>query len=203
MTWTAPADHTASVVSVVEWNNFHGTAGNCADLKDLADHPAKAQGNGGTIYGGRGNFNFIPGANVTVTVADNPGSDRIDVTLASTGGVTPTQAASTGLGSVVTASVQGTKGAYTEAFASAGFTVIGIQLTFISDGARTAQVDISTGAPGAEAVKIPDILCGLAVSIPGNYIPFSIASGSRIAIRAANVTSAYQATYSYGLTIYG
>jgi predicted RecA/RadA family phage recombinase len=37
MTWTAPADHTASVVTVSEWNAQMGVTGNMAYLKDLVD----------------------------------------------------------------------------------------------------------------------------------------------------------------------
>lgn len=42
--------------------------------------------NGGTTVGTRGAINLIAGSNVTLTTTDNSGSDRIDVTIASTGG---------------------------------------------------------------------------------------------------------------------
>lgn len=40
----------------------------------------------GTVTGTRKEINFIQGANVTLTVADNSGSDRVDVTIAASGG---------------------------------------------------------------------------------------------------------------------
>ena len=43
----------------------------------------------GTLAGTRPAINFIAGSNVTVTAADNAGSNRVDVTIASTGGGTP------------------------------------------------------------------------------------------------------------------
>lgn len=40
----------------------------------------------GTIAGSRPEVNLIAGTNVTVAAADNPGSDRVDVTITATGG---------------------------------------------------------------------------------------------------------------------
>lgn len=40
----------------------------------------------GTTIGTRGAINFIEGANVTITATDNSGADRVDVTVASSGG---------------------------------------------------------------------------------------------------------------------
>lgn len=41
---------------------------------------------GGSLIGTRKQVNFIEGSNVTLTVADNPGTDAVDITVASTGG---------------------------------------------------------------------------------------------------------------------
>jgi len=41
---------------------------------------------GGTSVATRSQLNFIQGTNATLTVADNPGSNRVDVTVAATGG---------------------------------------------------------------------------------------------------------------------
>ena len=43
----------------------------------------------GVTAGTRPALNFIAGSNVTITAADNAGSNRVDVTIASTGGGTP------------------------------------------------------------------------------------------------------------------
>jgi len=55
----------------------------------------------GTLVGTRGTLNFIEGTNVTLTVADNAGAGRVDVTIASTTGaagpVTSVSAAYTAL----------------------------------------------------------------------------------------------------------
>lgn len=45
---------------------------------------------GGALVGSRDTLNLIDGANVTLTVADNPGSDRVDATVAAAGGGIPT-----------------------------------------------------------------------------------------------------------------
>jgi hypothetical protein len=42
--------------------------------------------NGGSALPQRGTINFIEGANVSMAIADNPGQQRTDVTIASTGG---------------------------------------------------------------------------------------------------------------------
>jgi len=42
--------------------------------------------NNGSLVGSRRNINLIPGTNVTYTVTDNSGSDRVDVTINSSGG---------------------------------------------------------------------------------------------------------------------
>lgn len=43
----------------------------------------------GALVGTRPTYNYIDGSGITVTVADNPGSNRVDVTVAATGSVTP------------------------------------------------------------------------------------------------------------------
>lgn len=40
----------------------------------------------GTLVSTRPRINFIQGANVTLTVTDDPGDDEVDVTIASSGG---------------------------------------------------------------------------------------------------------------------
>lgn len=52
----------------------------------------------GTLVGTRKRINFIDGANTTVTVADNGGSDRVDVTIASAATPSGTVASETSFG---------------------------------------------------------------------------------------------------------
>jgi hypothetical protein len=40
----------------------------------------------GTLIGTRPSINFLPGANVTLAIFDNPGANRVDVTISATGG---------------------------------------------------------------------------------------------------------------------
>jgi phage-related tail fiber protein len=42
--------------------------------------------NGGSTIGTRSQINFVQGSGATLTIADNPGSNRVDVTIASSGG---------------------------------------------------------------------------------------------------------------------
>ncbi len=42
--------------------------------------------NGGAVVGSRRNYNFIEGSNVTLTITDDSGADKVDITIASTGG---------------------------------------------------------------------------------------------------------------------
>src|SRR5260221_4515399 len=42
--------------------------------------------NAGTLVGTRHAINFIPGSNISYTIADNSGSDRIDITINASGG---------------------------------------------------------------------------------------------------------------------
>lgn len=44
---------------------------------------------GGTVDGVRPEINLVPGAGMQISAADNPGSNRVDVTLTSTGGASP------------------------------------------------------------------------------------------------------------------
>lgn len=51
--------------------------------------PIRAQQSGGAVLGGRNKLNFIPGANVVVTVADDAANNRINVTIAQSGSSSP------------------------------------------------------------------------------------------------------------------
>ena len=54
---------------------------------DTLDAVAKLEvAKAGTLQGTRKKINFVEGANVTLTVADNSGSDQVDVTIAASGG---------------------------------------------------------------------------------------------------------------------
>jgi hypothetical protein len=214
MAWTTPVDHPGSIVSVSEWNNQMGTSGNMAYLKALSDSqgaaiavPMKAQQNGGSVLGGRNKLNFIPGTNVTVTVADDGGNDRINVTIAASGASIPTQSASSGKLTVTTGSSLGVKGSYVEVFASTSFAVLGMFVMYIASGSTgvSDSLDIAIGGVGAEIVKIADLVsmyAGAPFMVSG-FIPFSIPVSTRIAVRSANLTNGSADSGTVAITIFG
>jgi hypothetical protein len=63
---------------------------------------------GGTVTGSRPAINFIEGSGITTTITDNAGQERVDVTIASTGGLTPRQE------TVTTEAITGTDTAITD-----------------------------------------------------------------------------------------
>jgi hypothetical protein len=200
MAWTAPSDHAASVVSVAEWNNFHGTAGNCAYLKAIADAPMKAQKDGGAVVGGRQALNFVSGANMTITVADDAGNNQVDVTLAASGGSLPTAWETSGASQTyTTSSTQGAFGSYDEAIASTAAAVIYMILSVTQAGHGAGRVRVGVGPGGSEAEELT--LAYLSAGIYTFSFPVSIASGSRIAVCGANDTDAVADAVSYSLTV--
>lgn len=60
-----------------------GVWGSASDIAGAANVNIEKAG---VAIGTRPTINLIQGSNATLTVADNPGSDRVDVTIASTGG---------------------------------------------------------------------------------------------------------------------
>jgi hypothetical protein len=60
-------------------------AGTATYGNDLSTQKVRTS-KGGTLTGTRQEINFIEGSNVTITTTDNPGSNRVDVTIASSGG---------------------------------------------------------------------------------------------------------------------
>lgn len=174
MAWTTPSDHPASVVSVAEWNAFHGTAGNCAHLKNLADAPMKVQ-SGGADVGTRQKINIVQGANVTATVVDDPGNNRVNITLASAGGTLPTQYVAGN--SVSMSCTVNVPTAWQQIVASLAFHAIHVLAGFSSQ--YTGIAEIGVGSAGSEVVK-----ASMLVRDAMTYsFPFSIASGNRVAWR--------------------
>lgn len=72
---------------------YDTTTGSTSKWRNKVLTTTLAVQNGGSAVGSRQTLNFIQGSNVTLTVADNAGSNRVDVTIASTaGGGTTTNA---------------------------------------------------------------------------------------------------------------
>ena len=164
--------------------------------------PMKVQKDGGAVVGGRSKLNCITGTNSVLTVADNSGNDSIDVTFASSGGSTPTQAEASGVKTIVSAASAGSFGNYTQMFAACSFDTMELSLQLAAIGntySDTIYVNIGVGAPASEVVKIPSILFSTTASTTEYRImqysfPFHVDSGSRIAIQCANIQRA-TATY--------
>jgi hypothetical protein len=95
------ADHSAYYFQPDGVNNWMEMTSN-----DLVNAPAmKAQQNGGTVLGGRHKVNFIPGDNITVTVADDSLNDRINVTIAQSGSSSPIKSIQRGVANVPSGSL--------------------------------------------------------------------------------------------------
>lgn len=95
-------------------------------------------------------------------------------------------------GNIVTSGTIHTKGSYLQFDASTAFTVEALWLCIRYFGSSGRYlVDIATGAGGAETVKIADILMqgNVETGLGGFFIPFNIASGTRIALRGQRGTS--------------
>jgi hypothetical protein len=201
-TWTATSDHTASLVTVVQWNNYLGVGGNLDYLKEKADAPIVGCLDGGANETAAEGINIIQDVGIIATVEYNGGTKKLDITLAASGGVVPTQTDASAIVSFVTNATINVKGSYEELIASTAFAVIGIYLSIPSTvGSENIFVDIGVGALGAEVVKIEDLLVGgggIAC-----YIPFTVAASARISIRAANKTSSNARTNSVAITIFG
>lgn len=70
-------------------NNADGTGGNpTINLGASLDSNARVtvRRNTGADVGTRRRLNFVEGANVTLTIADDPGNEEVDITIASSGG---------------------------------------------------------------------------------------------------------------------
>ena len=66
----------------------HKTGGiDAFTIDDMLDCLARVRvSKNGTAIGARRNFNFIEGSNITLTIIDNPDLERLDITIAATGG---------------------------------------------------------------------------------------------------------------------
>ncbi len=103
----------------------------------------------GTLIGTRDEINLIEGSNITLTVADNPGSNRVDITVAATGsGGAPTNA------TYVTLSTDAT-------LTNERVLTAGSQITLTDGGAGGAitvaspfYFDATAGASGADFTSV-------------------------------------------------
>src|SRR5439155_6973097 len=81
----APTTHTLTLPGAPVAGNFLQTDGSGVTSWTAAPTSISVDKNG-TLVGTRGTLNLIEGTNVTLTMADNAGAGRVDVTIASSGG---------------------------------------------------------------------------------------------------------------------
>lgn len=122
----------------------------------------------GTVIGTRRSINFIQGSNVTLTVADDPANEEVDVTIAATGGgggalpVQPllTDTTYSGIPGVAMASSSNwtTWNSIVGDRAIAGFFVVTAQLTITQ-----AEVRVNTAGTGAAAGRLGIYNCSAAM----------------------------------------
>ncbi len=86
-TGIAPASHTHLEADVTDLGSYSvvGHTHVEGDITDLA-HVITVRKNTGADVGTRARLNFIEGANIVLTIADDAGSGEVDVTIAATGG---------------------------------------------------------------------------------------------------------------------
>jgi hypothetical protein len=185
MGWTTPADKTTGdIVSATDWNNANGETGNSAYLKGVCDAPMKAQGDGGSIYGGRAKLNFISGTNLVVTVADDSGNDRVNVTLAASGGTVPTLGTDvSGLISLTDPGSYPNWSAWAELIASTAAASQGLIVTTFWNGGGTCVSRLQFGTGASPTAKLDFLPFGGSGNAPPMVVPFSIAISTKISVR--------------------
>lgn len=134
-------------------------------MSDIFNPSTLTVDNNGTIVGAEQGINFIPGANISISTVDNPLSNRVDVTIASTG---------SGGGGVT--SLDAITGAITLVAGS------GINITDNSPSAG----DITIAVTGSGPVAYNDITSVPADTILGNNTG---STANAIALTAAQVNT--------------
>lgn len=153
-----------------------GVSGGTIDVQANTVNQKVIVSKAGTTIGTRKQINFIEGSNSTLTVADNPGSDRVDVTVAASGGG----------GLTVGGAVSGggaNRVLYEDASqnlaAAAGFTYDGTKLT-------VPKVALSSdGAANAPSLYFAtDASCGFWLNGSGNFV-LSVSNVARVQANGA------------------
>jgi hypothetical protein len=182
MAYTTPTDYVDGVVvTAARINQDLGATGNIAYLKGVTDAPMKAQGDAGTIYGGRAKINFISGAGTVVTVADDGGNDRVNVTLAASGGITPTQGTDYGSVTLTDPGSYPGWGSYQDLIASTAYAAFYIKVLFYTDVRIVSQYMIGIGTSLSDKIIIPVI--GYTQVTERELIPFNVPAGSHVGVK--------------------
>ena len=175
----------------------YNDAGNTITLSVSGDTTTQKSiySNTGTAIGTRQQLNFIPGAGVTLTGADNPGSNRVDLTVNTTTVATGVTLSGTGspispLSSISTLG-DGTKQLNFRAV-KAGSGKISV---VTGDGGNTISVDV---VPSGIDINSLDVASPLGVGLGGTNA--TTASGARASLGAAQLGTNADITEITGLT---
>ena len=175
----------------------YNDAGNTITLSVSGDTTTQKSiySNTGTAIGTRQQLNFIPGAGVTLTGADNPGSNRVDLTVNTTTVATGVTLSGTGspispLSSISTLG-DGTKQLNFRAV-KAGSEKISV---VTGDGGNTISVDV---VPSGIDINSLNVASPLGVGLGGTNA--TTASGARASLGAAQLGTNADITEITGLT---
>jgi len=175
----------------------YNDAGNTITLSVSGDTTTQKSiySNTGTAIGTRQQLNFIPGAGVTLTGADNPGSNRVDLTVNTTTVATGVTLSGTGspispLSSISTLG-DGTKQLNFRAV-KAGSGKISV---VTGDGGNTISVDV---VPSGIDINSLNVASPLGVGLGGTNA--TTASGARASLGAAQLGTNADITEITGLT---
>lgn len=175
----------------------YNDAGNTITLSVSGDTTIQKSiySNTGTAIGTRQQLNFIPGAGVTLTGADNPGSNRVDLTVNTTTVATGVTLSGTGspispLSSISTLG-DGTKQLNFRAV-KAGSGKISV---VTGDGGNTISVDV---VPSGIDINSLNVASPLGVGLGGTNA--TTASGARASLGAAQLGTNADITEITGLT---
>jgi len=175
----------------------YNDAGNTITLSVSGDTTTQKSiySSGGTNIGTRQQLNFIPGAGVTLTGADNPGSNRVDLTVNTTTVATGVTLSGTGspispLSSISTLG-DGTKQLNFRAV-KAGSAKISV---VTGDGGNTISVDV---VPSGIDINSLNVASPLGVGLGGTNA--TTASGARASLGAAQLGTNADITEITGLT---
>jgi hypothetical protein len=163
----------------------YNDAGNSITLSVSGDTTVQKAiySSGGTSIGTRQQLNFIPGAGVTLTGADNPGSNRVDLTVNTTAVTTGVTLSGTGspispLSSISTLG-DGTK-----------------QLNFRAVKAGSGKISVVTG-DGGNTISVDVVPSGIDIN------SLNVASPLGVALGGTNATTAPAALASLGAATRG
>ena len=163
----------------------YNDAGNSITLSVSGDTTVQKAiySSGGTSIGTRQQLNFIPGAGVTLTGADNPGSNRVDLTVNTTAVTTGVTLSGTGSPISPLSSIS-TLGDCTK------------QLNFRAVKAGSGKISVVTG-DGGNTISVDVVPSGIDIN------SLNVASPLGVALGGTNATTAPAALASLGAATRG